>query len=185
MRFQHLAARLAFAGFLLAALIAAAAVAGTRLGGWPYALGCRVMIPGVAAAGFGALLGAVWIVTALRRNISTGFRLGMIGLIGSVLILIPPVTHFWRLRTLPPLHTRCSRGRGSCGARSSGTSLLGPSPKFQSKPAWFGISFRMQRNDPLRQSPGPKRERPGCPGLSENAALRRIRPAAASCAGTA
>jgi hypothetical protein len=104
MRFQHLAARLAFAGFLLAALIAAAAVAGTRLGGWPYALGCRVMIPGVAAAGFGALLGAVWIVTALRRNISTGFRLGMIGLIGSVLILIPPVTHFWRLRTLPPLH---------------------------------------------------------------------------------
>lgn len=104
MRFQHFAARLSFAGFLLAALIGAAAVAGTRLGGWSYARGFQVMIPATAAAALGALLGAVWIVMALRRNDSKGFRLGMIGLIGSVLILFPPVSHFWRLQTLPPLH---------------------------------------------------------------------------------
>ena len=104
MRFQLFAARLAFAGFLLAALTAIAAVAGTRLGYWTYDLGYRLMIPATVLGFIGVAAGLAWIVTALRRNISTGFRLGIIGLIGSLLVIFPPVQEFCRLHTLPPLH---------------------------------------------------------------------------------
>jgi hypothetical protein len=104
MRFQLFAARLAFAGFLLAALTAIAAVAGTRLGYWAYDLGYRLMIPAVVLGLIGAAAGLAWIVTALRRNVSMGFRLGVIGLAGSLLVIFPPLQEFYRLHSLPPLH---------------------------------------------------------------------------------
>ena len=104
MHFQLFTARLAFAGFLLAALTALTAVAGVRLGYWNYDLGYRLMIPAVALGVIGAAAGLVWIVTALRRNMSSGLRLGIIGLIGSLLVIFPPVQEFCRAQTLPPLH---------------------------------------------------------------------------------
>ena len=56
MRHQPLLARIAFGAFLIGALIALAACAGTRAGLWPLAVGLNLLIPGLAIGviGFGS-----------------------------------------------------------------------------------------------------------------------------------
>lgn len=101
---QLAAARLGLAALVLAALTAAAAVIGVRLELMPYADGYRLMFPatglGLVALGFGIF----WTVRALRRNDGGGRRLGMTALIGSLLLLYPPLSNSVRRLTTPQLY---------------------------------------------------------------------------------
>ena len=87
MRFQLAAARLAFAAFSLAALTAAAAVVGVHLGALPDASGSFLMIPATALGVAATAAALLWLRAALRSNLGTGKRLGLIALIGSLLFL--------------------------------------------------------------------------------------------------
>src|SRR5579862_1208362 len=103
MRFRVLAARLAVAALVLAALTAAVAVGGVRLGLMPYARGLSLMTA-VVAVGLIALLSALaWLFSALKHNQGDAKRLGMAALIGSVALLWPPLQALYDGATSPPV----------------------------------------------------------------------------------
>ncbi|HEY2007978.1 MAG TPA: DUF1499 domain-containing protein [Rhizomicrobium sp.] len=104
MRFQLAAARLAFAALCLAVLTAAAAVVGVRLGALPDASGSFLMIP-ATALGVAAMVAALlWLRAALRSNLGTGKRLGLIALIGSLLFLYQPLSYVYAGFVSLPIH---------------------------------------------------------------------------------
>jgi hypothetical protein len=104
MRYQPIIAKIAFGAFVLGLLIALAASFGTRLGYWDYALGVKILIPGVAIGAIGLIAGLVWIWRALAGNNSTGWRFGAAGLIGAVLVVGVPADSLWLSYSLPPIH---------------------------------------------------------------------------------
>ncbi|HEY0282164.1 MAG TPA: DUF1499 domain-containing protein [Rhizomicrobium sp.] len=104
MRYQPLLARVGFGGFLLGLAVALTACFGTRLGFWDYAQGVRILVPGVAVGVVALGCAAAWIARALAANNSLGWRLGSIGLIGSLLLVGIPADNLWRRMTLPPIH---------------------------------------------------------------------------------
>jgi hypothetical protein len=108
MRFQLAAARISFAAFLVAAIIALAAVIGVRLGQFAYAQGFRLMIPAVAVGLIAFAAGAAWCISAFRRNESEGRRLGLCGFFGAILLLYPPLGTEARGLTAPPIHDAAS-----------------------------------------------------------------------------
>lgn len=101
---QTAAARFGFVVFAAAALLAAVAVAGVRLGLLPYAEGWRIMFPatglGIAALG----LGLTWLVKALKANNSARRGLGLTTLIGAALLLYPPLSTLFHRLTSPAIH---------------------------------------------------------------------------------
>lgn len=109
MRLQLLAARTAFAALVLAILIAASAIAGVRLGYFPFVTtGHALMIP-ATLLGLAALLAAlVWFRQAFVRNAGEGKRMGMIALLGSLAFLYPPLSYAWYGLTSPPIHDASS-----------------------------------------------------------------------------
>ena len=104
MRYQPILAKAAFGGFLLGLAVALAAAFGTRLGFWNYALGLKLLVPGVAIGSVALACGALWIARALAANNSLGWRLGGIGLVGSLLLVGIPADNLWHRYTLPPIH---------------------------------------------------------------------------------
>jgi hypothetical protein len=103
-----LAARAAFAALVLAVLVAAAAIAGVRLGFFPYRSGWLAMVP-ATALGLAALACALWWAkTAFARNSGEGKRLGWIALLGSLAFLYPPLSTLWSGFTLPAIHDASS-----------------------------------------------------------------------------
>lgn len=101
---QRTAARLGFAAFVAAALIALGAVAGVRLGQMPYSQGWRLMFP---ATGLGLValgLGVTWLMKALAANDRAGRGLGLIALFGAALLVYPPLSTYARRLTSPPIH---------------------------------------------------------------------------------
>jgi uncharacterized membrane protein YhaH (DUF805 family) len=68
MPFQSLAARLALAAFLLALLMAGAAVAMVRLHAMSFTNGLTLMAGSVALGLIALLLSLVWLANAFRRN---------------------------------------------------------------------------------------------------------------------
>jgi hypothetical protein len=104
MRYQPILAKVAFGGFLLGLAVALTAAFGTRLGYWNYALGVKILIPGVAVGAFALGCSIAWIARALTANNSLGWHLGSIGLIGSVLLVGIPANNLWHCYTLPPIH---------------------------------------------------------------------------------
>ena len=104
MRFRYLAARLALAAFALAALMAGAAVGGVRLGLMPYQSGLGLMVPAVVLGLIALFCALAWLSSALRNNEGTGRRLGMTALIGSLLLLWPPLHTQYEGFTAPPIH---------------------------------------------------------------------------------
>jgi hypothetical protein len=104
MRYQPILAKVAFGGFLLGLAAALTAAFGTRLGFWNYALGVKLLVPGVAVGSVALACSALWIARALAANNSLGWRLGGIGLIGSLLLVGIPANSLWHHMTLPPIH---------------------------------------------------------------------------------
>jgi hypothetical protein len=104
MRHQPILAKIAFAAFLIALLIAGVACIGTRAQYWDFAFGTEVLIPGIVAGTIGLIAGAAWIWRALAMNNSLGWRLGTIGLVGSAILIGIPTNYLWLTYTLPPIH---------------------------------------------------------------------------------
>ncbi|MDE2498722.1 MAG: DUF1499 domain-containing protein [Alphaproteobacteria bacterium] len=104
MRYQPILAKAALGCFVAGAAIALAACFGTRLGFWSYALGVKILVPGVTVGGVGLVSGVMWIWRALAANNSLGLRAGLVGLIGSLLLVGIPVDHVWLAYSLPPIH---------------------------------------------------------------------------------
>jgi hypothetical protein len=104
MRFQLAAARLAFAGLVLAVLTGAGAVTGVRTGTLSDAAASTLMIP-ATVLGVAALLAALaWTHAALKSNLGAGKRLGLIALIGSLLFLYPPLSYVYAGFVSLPIH---------------------------------------------------------------------------------
>jgi len=101
---QTVAARFGIVVFAAAALLAAVAVAGVRLGWLPYAEGWRLMFPATCLALAGAGLGTAWLVKALKANDSAGRGRGLAALFGSLLLLYPPLNTLFHRLTSPPIH---------------------------------------------------------------------------------
>jgi len=104
MRYQPILAKAALGGFVLGLVLALTAAFGTRLGLWNYALGVKLLIPGVAVGAVGLVCGIVWIWRALKGNDSAGWRFGAVGLSGSLLLVGVPANALWLSLSLPPIH---------------------------------------------------------------------------------
>jgi hypothetical protein len=104
MRFQAIAARLSFAGFAIAWIVALAASFGTRLGWWALQTGLLALLPALAAGAIGFLCGVAWVWSALARNDSTGARWGVIGLLGSAIAIGIPLNDMRLSLISPPIH---------------------------------------------------------------------------------
>src|ERR1700761_4539806 len=104
MRSQHVAAILSLVTFIIGAAIALTASYVCRFGLWDYALGLKILVPGVAFGIIGLLSGAIWLARALRGNNSAGWRAGAVGLAGSLLLTYIPLNHLWLYYTSPPIH---------------------------------------------------------------------------------
>ncbi|HWC62668.1 MAG TPA: hypothetical protein VG501_03535, partial [Rhizomicrobium sp.] len=104
MRFQLLAARSALVLLALAALTAAGAVGGVRLGLMPFEHGLTLMTAAVAFGLLALALALAWTITAFRHNRGEGKRAGLTALIGAVFLLTPPLHTAYMGLTSPPIH---------------------------------------------------------------------------------
>jgi hypothetical protein len=104
MRFQLLCARLALAALVLAAAAAGVAVAGVRLHLFPYKAGLTLMVPASALSLIALICTLTWMAQALKRNQGEGRRVGMTALIGSLLLLWPPLHTVYNGLNAPPLN---------------------------------------------------------------------------------
>jgi len=122
MRHQPMLAKVSFALFLIGGLIALAACLGTRLHYLDYAMGVKMLTPGVAIGGLALTFSIAWIWRALAMNNSLGWRFGGLGLIGSALLVGIPANYIWHCYTLPPIHDISTD--------------IGDAPKFGTLIAW-------------------------------------------------
>jgi hypothetical protein len=104
MRFQLLAARLAFAALLLGVLTAAAAVVGVRQGLLSDANAGNLMIPATLLGAVALVLALMWLRSALRSNLGTGKRLGLLSLIGTLVFLYQPLSYVYAGFASLPIH---------------------------------------------------------------------------------
>ena len=95
MRFQLIAARMAFAAVLLALLAGAGAVGGARTGLLTDKAASLLMIPAVVLGLVALVLALLWLRSALARNSGEGKRLGLIALIGSLAFLYCPLAYVY------------------------------------------------------------------------------------------
>lgn len=105
MKFLGVAGRLSFALFVVALAVGLTASFGTRLGFWDYHFGLWTIFPYClyfGAAGFA--LGLAWVVTALVANAATAARYGLVGFLGSIVVLAVPLSHFIQSYGKPPIH---------------------------------------------------------------------------------
>ena len=104
MRFPFFAARLALAAFVLAALIAGAAIAAVRAGTASFTTGLEIMTASVALALIALILALIWMFAALKDNRSDGKRAGLIALIGSAFLLYVPLHTVYEGMLAPPIY---------------------------------------------------------------------------------
>jgi len=104
MRFQLAAARLALVVLILAALTAAAAVAGVRLGMLSDATASLLMIPATVLGVVALLLALGWAHAALANNQGAGKRPGLIALTGAIAFLYPPLSYVYAGYSSLPIH---------------------------------------------------------------------------------
>lgn len=104
MRAQIVAALTSLVTFVLGAAIALIAVHGTRSGWWDYSAGLKILAPGFALGVVGAVSGGLWLTRALRGNNSAGWKMGGIGLAGSLLLAGMPLNQLRLYLISPPIH---------------------------------------------------------------------------------
>ena len=97
--------KLAFAGFLLALIMALTAAFGTRLGAWDYHFGLLTLLPLAVYVAIAALTaGLVWGILAFFTKSEAPARYGLIGLFGAAAVLVLPLYGLYAARTSPPIH---------------------------------------------------------------------------------
>ncbi len=104
MRFQAIAARIAFGGAVIAWIVALTASFGTRAGLWSLDTGMLALAPAIAAGAVGFIAGVAWVWSALARNESTGARWGVIGLLGAAIAIGIPLNDARLAFLSPPIH---------------------------------------------------------------------------------
>ncbi|HET7083674.1 MAG TPA: DUF1499 domain-containing protein [Rhizomicrobium sp.] len=104
MRFQLIAARMAFAALLLAVLAASAAVAGVRLGYLTDRAGSTLMIPTIVLGLAALMLALAWLRSALARNSGEGKRLGLVAFFGACAFLYCPLSYVYYGFAALPVH---------------------------------------------------------------------------------
>jgi hypothetical protein len=104
MRFQLLAAQLALAILVLALLAALLAIGGVRLGLMPFANGFSIMTAATALGLLALAMALAWLFCALKSNHGAGKRVGLIALLGSLLLLFPPLHTAYLGMTSPAIH---------------------------------------------------------------------------------
>jgi hypothetical protein len=104
MRSQRVAAFLSLGCFILSASIGLTASYGTRFGWWDYETGLKILSPGFVIALIGSLSGAIWIARALNINDSAGWRMGVVGLAGSLVVAFIPLNQLRLYLSSPPIH---------------------------------------------------------------------------------
>jgi hypothetical protein len=108
MHSQLVVARAALIVLVLAALTAAAAILGVRMGQFSYAIGMDLMWPATGLGLVALALAVWWLKGAIGHNVGTGKRLGMTAFIGALAFLYPPVSTIvdgWRY---PAIHDASS-----------------------------------------------------------------------------
>lgn len=105
MKFLGVAGRLSFAAFLAALALGLTASFGTRLGYWDYRVGLERIFPySIYVGALTFVLGLIWLVVALAANKATGFRYGLTGFLGSVVVLGVPLASYIDSYGKPPIH---------------------------------------------------------------------------------
>lgn len=98
-------AKISFAALILAVLVGGTAAFGTRFGFWDYRFGLFVLFPWCVYVGIlGFALGLIWAVWAMIVNRGDRARFGVIGFLGSALLIAQPLYICAMARTLPAIH---------------------------------------------------------------------------------
>ncbi|HEY1631330.1 MAG TPA: DUF1499 domain-containing protein [Rhizomicrobium sp.] len=105
MRFLGVVARLSAASFAVSLVLGLVASFGTRFEFFSYRIGLFEIFPWCLYFGIaGAALGLVWAASAFFANTGTGARYGVIGLVGSIVIVAAPIYDIAMSAELPPIH---------------------------------------------------------------------------------
>jgi hypothetical protein len=104
MRVLPALAKVTFAGFILSLVVGLAAALGTRLSFWSIDFGLLEIFPWCVGIGILTFVaGIAWALWAMIANDSTGARYGIIGLVGSIVVLYTPLTEFSDAHGLPAI----------------------------------------------------------------------------------
>jgi uncharacterized protein DUF1499 len=105
LRFLSVVARLSCAAFAVSLTIGLVAAFGTRFEIWSYRFGLYELFPWCLYFGIaGASLGLVWAVAAFFGNTGEGARYGVLGFIGSIVVIAMPLYDVAMSAELPPIH---------------------------------------------------------------------------------
>ncbi len=104
MRSQHAAALISLVCFVPGMAVALGASYGTGFGWWDYPTGLKILAPGVLLGLAGAVAGGLWLVRALGGNDSSGWKFGVLGLAGSLLLVLIPLNELRLYFVSPPIH---------------------------------------------------------------------------------
>jgi hypothetical protein len=98
-------ARLSFAAFGISCLIGITAALGTRLGAWDYLFGLFVLFPWSIYFGLAAFAsGLVWVLWAVIANRGEAARYGLVGVIGSAVLIALPLYDLYQAEVSPAIH---------------------------------------------------------------------------------
>ena len=101
---QRAAALISLFCFICGGAVMLVAFHGPGAGWWDYATGLDVLAPGAALGVLGTAAGALWLVRALRRNDSAGWKLGVLGLAGALAVAFVPLNQARLYLMSPPIH---------------------------------------------------------------------------------
>lgn len=105
MRLLPWLAKISFAAFVAALLVAVVAGLGTRLGFWNLHFGLYVIFAWSIWLGLLSFAaGLVWAICAIVANRGAGARYGIIGLFGSIALLATPAYDIYAAETSPHIH---------------------------------------------------------------------------------
>ena len=90
--------------FVLGAAVALAASYGVRFGWWDYATGLKILAPGFVVGLVGTAAGGLWLARALGGNSSVGWKFGVAGLAGSLVLVVVPLNELRLILISPPIH---------------------------------------------------------------------------------
>jgi hypothetical protein len=104
MRSQYLAAILSLACFVAGTAIALVAFHGRVAGWWNYPTGLEILAPAALLGVIGAVAGAFWLYRALHDNDSAGWKFGVLGLAGCLVLAFIPLNELRLYLISPPIH---------------------------------------------------------------------------------